>query len=208
MELLLAPQSLPFTAALVLLLLIGIVETVAVLSGLTLSSWLDVLFADSLQGAADSWLGWLHVGRVPVLVLLVSWLTAFSIIGMSFNTLAYSLFGLYLYPLFSVPTALVCSIPLVRLIGAGLIKVLPKDETSAVLLETLVGRTAVVINGTARAHYPAEAKTKNEQGQTFYVRVEPEQDSQTFTAGQSVLLIKQISGTRFLAIANPRPDLL
>ncbi|MCQ8129398.1 YqiJ family protein [Methylomonas rivi] len=208
MELLLAPQSLPFTAALVLVLLIGIIESVAVLSGLTLSGWLDTLFIDSLPGATDSWLGWLHVGRVPILVLLVTWLTAFSMIGMSFNALAYGLFELYLHPLLSVPAALVFSLPLVRLAGAGLAKILPKDETSAVLLETLVGRTAVVINGTARANYPAEAKTKNEQGQTFYVRVEPEQDSQTFSAGQSVLLIKQISGTRFLAIANPRPDLL
>lgn len=208
MELLLAPQSLPFTAALVLVLLIGIIETLAVLSGLTLSGWLDALFVDNLNGAADSWLGWLHVGRVPVLVLLVTWLTAFSIIGMSFNALAYGLFGLYIQPLLSVPAALVFSLPLARLAGAGLAKILPKDETSAVLLETLVGRTAVVINGTARANYPAEAKTKNEQGQIFYVRVEPEQDSQTFSAGQSVLLIKQISGTRFLAIANPRPDLL
>lgn len=208
MDLLLAPQSVPFTAALVLVLLIGIVETVAVLSGLTLSGWLDTLFIDSLPAATDSWLGWLHVGRVPVLVLLVTWLTAFSIIGMSFNAVAYSVFGLYIYPLLTVPAALLCSIPVVRLVGAGLAKILPKDETSAVLLETLVGRTAVIINGTARVNYPAEAKTKNDQGQTFYVRVEPEHDTQTFGAGQSVLLIKQIAGNRFLAIANPRPDLL
>ena len=208
MELLLAPPSRPFTAALVLVLLSGIIESVAVLSGLTLSGWLDALFVDSLNGTADSWLGWLHVGRVPILVLLVIWLTLFSITGMSFNALAYGLFGLYLHHVLSVPAALVFSLPLVRLAGFGLAKILPQDETSAVLLETLVGRTAVVINGTARANYPAEAKTKNEQGQIFYVRVEPEQDSQTFSAGQSVLLIKQISGTRFLAIANPRPDLL
>lgn len=208
MDLLLAPQSLPFTAALLLVLLIGIVETVAVLSGLTLSGWLDTLFVDGLQGSADSWLGWLHVGRVPVLVLLVIWLTAFSMVGMSLNSLAFGVFGLYIYPLLSVPAAFLCALPMVRLGGAGLLKILPKDETSAVLLETLVGRTAIVISGTARANYPAEAKTKNEQGQTFYVRVEPEQNSQTFSAGQSVLLIKQISGTRFLAIANPRPDLL
>ena len=208
MELLLAPQSLPFVAALVLVLLIGIIEMVVVLSGLSLSGWLDAILPDGFHPEADSWLGWLHIGRLPVLVLLVLWLTAFSIIGMLFIVLVYAVLGLYPYPLISVPLAFVASLPVVRIFGAGLAKILPKDETSAVLLETLVGRTAVVINGTARADYPAEAKTKNEQGQTFYVRVEPEQGSESFSAGQSVLLIKQIAGTRFLAIANPRPDLL
>ncbi|MDD1620289.1 MAG: YqiJ family protein [Methylococcaceae bacterium] len=208
MEWLLAPQSLPFTAALLLVALIGVIETAAVLSGLSLSGWLDAILPGDFTPAVDAWLGWLHVGRVPVLVLLVLWLSTFSMIGMLFNILAYGVLGIHPYPLISIPVAFAGSLPMVRLTGAGLAKILPKDETSAVLLETLVGRTAVVINGTARAHYPAEAKVKNEQGQTFYVRVEPEQDSQTFTAGQSVLLIKQISGTRFLAIANPRPDLL
>lgn len=208
MELLLAPQSLPFTAALLLVFLVGVIETAAVLSGLSLSGWMDAILPGDFTPAVDSWLGWLHVGRVPVLVLLVLWLSTFSMIGMLFNIMVYGMLGIYPYPLISIPVAFAGSLPMVRLTAAGLAKILPKDETSAVLLKTLVGRTAVVINGTARAHYPAEAKVKNEQGQTFYVRVEPEQDSQAFTAGQSVLLIKQISGTRFLAITNPRPDLL
>ena len=87
-------------------------------------------------------------------------------------------------------------------------RIIPKDETSAVLLETLVGHVAVVVNGTARVNYPAQARVKSEQGQTFYIHVEPDDEDVQFTTGESVLLIKQISGARFLGIANPRPDLL
>ncbi|MDD4928816.1 MAG: DUF1449 family protein [Gallionella sp.] len=204
MDFLVAAQLLPFTAAILIVLIIGLVEGAAAYSGFGFSEWLD-----AAGGAdADSWLGWLHVGKAPLLVLLVILLTAFSFIGLTLNALAHGLFGLYLAPLLSVPLALIGAIPVVRVTGSAVARLIPKDETSAVLLETLTGHVAVVINGTARAQYPAEARVKNGQGQTFYVRVEPEACDVEFKSGESVLLVKQISGARFLAIHNPRPDIL
>jgi hypothetical protein len=67
---------------------------------------------------------------------------------------------------------------------------------------------ATVLGGTARNGYPAEAKVLNQHGQTLYVMVEPDAAEAIFEAGASVLLVRQISGTRFSGIANPRPDLL
>lgn len=206
MDFLVAAQLLPFTAAILIVLIIGLVEGAAAYSGFGFSEWLDA--AGGMDGAADSWLGWLHVGKAPLLVLLVIFLTAFSFIGLALNALAHGLFGLYLAPLLSVPLALIGAIPVVRVTGSAVTRLIPKDETSAVLLETLTGHVAVVINGTARAQYPAEARVKNGQGQTFYVRVEPEAFDLEFKSGESVLLVKQISGARFLAIHNPRPDIL
>ncbi|MFY9260129.1 MAG: YqiJ family protein [Gallionella sp.] len=208
MEFFVAPASLPFTAAILLVFIMGLVEGVAVYSGFGFSEWLNVYAPEGIDGAADAWLGWLHVGKAPLLVLLVILLTAFSIIGFTLNALAQSLMGIFLPPLLSVPIAFVGALPVVRLLGAAIARLIPKDETSAVLLDTLVGHVAVVMNGTARVHYPAEAKVKNGQGQVFYVHVEPENEDTTLNMGDSVLLVKQISGTRFLAIANPRPDML
>lgn len=206
MEFLVVPQSLPFVAAALLVLFIGLTEAVTVMAGMSVSGWLDNWSPDGLDGAADSWLGWLHVGKAPLLVLLVILLTAFALIGLVLNAMSFSLFGIYPFPLLSVPLSLVAAMPVVHVSGAVIARLIPRDETSAVALETLVGQLAVVINGTARANYPAEAKLKTEQGQTLYVRVEPEHGE--FKAGDSVLLIKQISGTRFLAMANPQPDIL
>jgi hypothetical protein len=38
--------------------------------------------------------------------------------------------------------------------------------------------------------------------------VEPDAADVTFTQNDAVLLVKRLSGTRFQAIRNPRPDLL
>lgn len=208
MEFLAAPQSLPFVAAIIIVLIIGLVEGIATYSGFGFSEWLDAYSLSGADVAADSWLGWLHVGKAPLLVLLVILLTAFALIGLTANAFTHGLFGFYLYPLLSVPLALIGAIPVVRVSGAVIARYIPKDETSAVSLDSLVGHVAVVMNGTARANYPAEAKVKNEQGQTFYVHVEPEGAGIKFESGDSVLLVKQISGARFQAIANPRPDIL
>ncbi|MDD2774444.1 MAG: YqiJ family protein [Gallionella sp.] len=208
MEFLVAPASLPFTAAIVLVLIMGLVEGVAVYLGFGFSEWLNVFTPEGIDGAADAWLGWLHVGKAPLLVLLVILLTAFSIIGLTLNAVVHDLIGIYPTPFLSVPIAFVGALPVVRILGAAIAHLIPKDETSAVLLDTLVGHVAVVMNGTARVNYPAEAKVKNGQGQTFYVHVEPENEGKPLNTGDSVLLVKQISGTRFLAIANPRPDIL
>jgi hypothetical protein len=208
MEFLVAPASLPFTAAIVLVLIMGLVEGVAVYLGFGFSEWLNVFTPEGIDGAADAWLGWLHVGKAPLLVLLVILLTAFSIIGLTLNAVVHDLIGIYPTPFLSVPIAFVGALPVVRILGAAIARLIPKDETSAVLLDTLVGHVAVVMNGTARVNYPAQAKVQNGQGQVFYVHVEPENEGKPLNTGDSVLLVKQISGTRFLAIANPRPDIL
>lgn len=211
MDIFLAPESWPFTVAVMLLVAIAIVEGMALLVGISFSGWLDHLLPDGahgLEGVSDTWLGWLHIGKVPMLVLLVVLLTAFSMIGYTVNALTHAMLGVYPPALFSAAVAFVAALPVVRVSGAALARIIPRDETSAVLLESLVGRVAVIVNGTARANYPAEARVKNEHGQTHYVRVEPDGQDMQLGPGESVLLVRQISGSRFLAITNPRPDIL
>jgi hypothetical protein len=74
MEVFFVSQSWPFVVALLLLLLVTIVEGLSVLFGMNASGWVDSMLPDpwdSIHGPIDSWLGWLHVGRVPALVLIV-----------------------------------------------------------------------------------------------------------------------------------------
>lgn len=211
MELFLAPESWPFTTAVLLLVAIAAVEGLALLVGLSVSGWIDHFIPDAVHGAegmSDSWLGWLHVGKVPILVLLVVLLTAFALIGYIINALVYSGLGVYPPPLVSAVAAFLGALPVVRLAGAALARLIPRDETSAVSFDSLVGRVAVIVNGTARAGYPAEARVKSDYGQTLYVRIEPDGSDVQLGPGESVLLIRQISGSRFVAITNPRPDLL
>lgn len=211
MNLLLAPESWPFAVAVVLLLAIAVIEGAGLLVGVSMSAWMDQQLPETIGGLDDlseSWLGWLHIGKVPLLVLLVLLLTAFAAIGLACGSLVHGLLGFYPPAVLTVPVAFLGALPVVRLGGAAIARFVPADETSAVPLSSLVGRIAVVVNGTARFGYPAQARTRNEAGQTFYVHVEPDSEGSEFAAGDAVLLVSQISGTRFHAIPNPRPDLL
>lgn len=211
LDLFLAPESWPFAVAVVLLLAIAVIEGAGLMLGMSVSGWLDQLLPDDpmpADGLAETWLGWLHLGQVPTLVLLTLLLTGFAVIGLAFNELVHGLLGVYPTLLIGAPVAFFGALPVVRLGAGGIARIMPKDETSAVPLVSLVGHIAVVVNGTARVGYPAQARTRNESGQTFYVHVEPDRDDVELKTGDAVLLVSQISGARFHAILNPRPDLL
>lgn len=206
-----AAETWPFTVATFLMLLIAIVEGIAMVVGASLSEWFHHALPDpwdAVHGPFDKMLGWLYVGRVPVLVLLVLFLAGFAFTGFALNMVAHRFLGTWVPPLISVPLAFFATLPVVRILGAGLARLIPQDQTFAVSFESLVGRVATIVSGTARPGYPAQARVPNEYGQNIYVMVEPEADGVTFQAGERILLKKQIKGSRFAAIVNPWPDLL
>lgn len=213
MMLFFAPQAWPFLFAATLLLAIALIEGLALLLGFSVSAWFDSMLPDTASfdgpgGIFDSWLGWLHLGKVPLLVVLVILLTAFSFIGFLANGVFRGIAGFYMPVYVSVPLAFLMALPIVRAFASGIARFIPRDETSAESLDNLVGRIAVVVNGTAKKGYPAQARVRNDHGQSLYVHVEPDDEGLEFVTGNSVLLVKQVSGARFFAIPNPRPDLL
>ena len=211
MSVFLAPESWPFLVATFVLVALTLVEGLTLLVGFSASHWFDNLLPDSPDGAdglLDSVLGWLHVGKVPVLVLLVIFLAGFAIAGFALNMISYAVFGTGLTPLVSAPLAFIAALPVVRGVGAVASRLLPKDETFAVSLDSLVGRVAAIVSGTARHGFPAQGKVTTEHGQTIYVMVEPDDPAIEFPTGESVLIVRRLSGIRFQGIRNPRPDLL
>ena len=91
---------------------------------------------------------------MPILVLLVVLLTAFAFLGYTLNGVVRGVFGFYPPVLVSATVAFLGALPVVRMTGA-IARLIPRDETTAVSFESLVGRVAVVVSGTARAGYPA-----------------------------------------------------
>lgn len=207
MSVFLAPESSPFLIASLVLLAIAAVEGLGLIIGASASHWLDHLL-HSPTDVAESWLGWLHVGKVPLLALVVVFLAAFAVTGFAVNIVVKSLFGGYLPALFGAPLALLAALPVVRFAGGMLARIMPKEETSAVSVDSLVGRIATVVSGIARQGYPAQARVTSEHGQTLYVMVEPDDAQATFARGEPVLLVKRLTGTKFQGIRNPKPELL
>jgi len=215
MSLFLAEQSLPFTVALIIMLALAVLEGLSLLFGSSgLSATLDSAFdldvdadVDLHAGHHGGLLSWLHIGRVPVLMLLILFLTAFGLSGIFIQMLSRSILGDFISVWFASIGAFLVTIPTVRMGGFVLEKVLPKDESSAVSLNSLVGRVGVITIGTAQVGVAAQARVRDEHGLSHYVMVEPDQEGTVFEAGTEILLIKRL-GAKYQAIRNPHEDLV
>lgn len=195
-DFLVQPETAPFTIALVLMMLIGIVEALG-LGG----SAIDI----DMEGAAiGEGLDWLNVGRLPILIILVVFLTVFGLAGLALQQAAVTMLGGLLQWFVAVPAAAVLALPGTRLLSRGLAKVLPRDETSAVEIDSLLGRRARIVLGTATRTSPARARVEDRFGQVHFVMVEPVEDTR-LTAHDELLLTSR-DGTIFRAVAI-EPDI-
>jgi len=70
------------------LLGVAAAEALALLIGASASHWLDgvVADADHPDGFTGEALGWLHIGKVPLLAILVIFLTTFAVDGSAFSS--------------------------------------------------------------------------------------------------------------------------
>lgn len=189
-----------FTAALLIVAAIGVLELGALLIGGSMSSAMEGMLGDVAEVGG---LAWLHVGRLPFLVILVILLASFALAGMTLQALVAAVFDNTLPPIVAAPAALLAALPATRVVGSGLIRILPHDESAAIAASTFIGRTATLTSGEAISGRAAEARFQDEYGQTHYVMVEPDAQSPNLRAGERVLLLRELSVGRYLATSNP-----
>lgn len=206
---LLSAGNVPFLTALCLLLIIGVLEMLAVFIGASFTSHIDATFnahSDITLGENifSHALGWLHVGRLPFLVIIVLFLGGFSLTGLVLQWFAGG--GLPVW--IAVVVAFISSLFCVRWFGRGIARYLPRDENSAVSTESFVGRIAIMVGATATAGSPSEAKLTDQHGRIHYILIEPDEARVAFSRGEKVLVTARISGSLFYGTANPWPDLL
>lgn len=231
-DLLGAPGSLPFSVALLVMLGLLLVELLALVGGFGVSELFDDLVVSNVDlpevdvdvdadlssglegsGAPDGGstlgrvLAWLYIGRVPVLMVLIIFLTVFGLAGLMAQALLRQLIGMSAPAILAGPAVFVLVLPLVRACTAGLAWLMPKEESSAVSTDTFIGRTAIVTGGSARTGMPAQARLTDRFGTTHYVLVEPDNSDEVLQSGETVLLVRRM-GSRFGAIPNPNADLV
>ncbi|VTR48045.1 Inner membrane protein yqiK [Serratia fonticola] len=105
-------------------------------------------------------LSWLHIGRLPLLVIIVLFLGGFSLSGLILQWLAGGELPVWL----AVIVAFIVAVFSVRWCGRGIARYLPRDESSAVSTDSFVGRMAIMTSATATAGSPAEARLTDEHG--------------------------------------------
>lgn len=213
-----APENTVFGVALMLVLMLGLLEAVSLLSG-GFTGFIDNLLPDSLAdahaeagfdaagaGVFVRFLSWLYVGKVPLLMLTVVFLAVFGIAGLLIQTASAAVFGGYLNGWLAAAAAWFASLPPLRATAAVLYRIMPKDETTAVAQESLVGRVGVVVIGEARQGSAAQVRVKDGFGQQHYVMAEADSESLVLKQGEAVLLVS-VAGSTFKAIRNPSGSL-
>ncbi len=202
MEFWLANENMPFAGA--SLLLIGLML-------LQLTGASD--FAPDLDsdmdgevdgtGVASGLLSFLGIGRLPLMIWLALFVLLFSVLGYAGQQLMEGLTGGLLPAWFAALLALLAALPATAVLARPLHRIMPHDETTAVSIDSLVGRFAVIEIGTAKSDSPARARVKDVFGHPHFVMVEPDNDGQQFNAGERLLLVRR-EGDVFKAISQGR----
>lgn len=193
----LAPENVVFVTAIVLMLLIGVVQLIG-LGGFDADLHPDL---DLHAHAEFDALGWLGVGRLPLLMLIVLFLAVFGLAGLIVQQIAVDWTGAPLGGWIAVPVVGLGALPVTGLAARGLARILPRDHTTAVPLEVLIGSTAQVLTGRATPGSPARARAEDHHGQAHYVMVEPDRPGQIFEEGERVLLVRR-EGELFRAVSR------
>lgn len=209
-----ATANLPFTVALGVMLILLLIEIVSLGFGVAASGVFDSMLPDvdghgihvgdgggsELAGAqlAERCMQWLHIGRVPMLILIATLLTGFGLCGLALQWIAAQLTGALLPAWIAAPVTVFPALFFVHVVGDLIARVLPQDETDAVSSDSFVGRSATIVLGTARVGAAAQAWLRDEHGKRHYVMVEPRHDGDAFEAGERVRLVAR-DGARFRA---------
>lgn len=214
LDLLTAPENLAFTVALFVMVLIALLEGFAVMIGAGLNATLEAILPGTTMhldtdvpagNGLTRVLGWMRVGEVPALIVLITLLTSFGLCGLSMQSMLKSLFGAPIPGALAWAPALLGALPITRVFTGVLSRALPRDQTEAVSRDSFVGITAVITTGDARTGHAAQARFNDRFGNTHYALVEPVHENLAFEQGTTVVIIKR-DGSRYLVDA-PRKAL-
>jgi Protein of unknown function (DUF1449) len=193
---LLADHNLPFAVAFAAMLVLALVQVIG-LGGHHADIDVDL---DADAGLGDALTTLLGIGRVPFMIWLVLFLFLFAALGVSIQSLAEGLAGAPLSPLLAAAITLVAALPVTGALVRPLARIMPKDETTAVPLDALVGCRATITTGRASAGNPARARVLDGHGQMHHVMVEPHEPGSEMREGDELLLVRR-EGERFFGVA-------
>lgn len=199
------PANLPFTLALGAMLVLAVLQIVGVGdlfdADADFDTEVDPGAAAGVGGAVTTLLG---LGKVPFFVWLIVFLFLFAGIGFGMQELAASLLGAPFDALLAAVLSLGVTLPVTATLVRPLGAIMPKDESTAVGLDSLLGRRAVIEIGRAARGYPARAKVRDVHGHIHHVMLEPHEDASEMLEGDEVLLVRREGETFYGAATSER----
>ncbi len=217
-EFLFSSANIPFIISLGVMVAFTIIEILSTSIGIGISEMVDSMLPEfdadidididadgdltGVDGSANSLanlLSWFRIGEVPVVMLLIIFLTSFGISGLTIQYVMISVTGYTLPAGIAAIPAFLSAIPAIRGLGGLLGKYMPKDETYVVSEDSFIGMFVLITLGESHAGHPAQAKLKDKFGQTHYLMVEPDNPSDRFGTGEKALVVSK-SGSLYKII--------
>lgn len=204
--------NLPFAGAAILLVFIALAQLIGMgdmFEGAEADIDLEVdLDADptAAGGLSEALQTVFGIGRVPFLIWLSVLLFAFTVIGVVGQQVLASVLGAPFPAWLAAIAAGAAALPVTGVLTRPLERLLPKDETSAVGLDSLVRRDAEIQLGRATAGSPARSKVIDRHGQPHFVMVEPNDPEATLEQGETVMLVRR-EGQTFFGVQYENPML-
>jgi hypothetical protein len=203
MTTLLSSGTMPFSVSLLVLAGIVLIEIVLLLVGTHFFGLLDDLIPDlhadlDHDGGHELSFGkvlhFVGFGRVPFMMVLMSFLATFGLAGFVIQWVSAGVIGRALPYAGAIPLAFALALPATGRICAVLARILPKEQTSAVSAATFIGREAVVKYGAATVALPATAAVLDEHGRTHFIQVKAQGDDDHVAEGGTLLIVGNVDG--------------
>lgn len=204
MQLFLAPESLPFAIAAVMLAALTGIEMLCLLLGFSLGEAIDKAWIDDHNGVSGL-MSWLNVGGVPILILLMLFLGLFAMTGFVIQAVAVAAWAPLPASLAALP-AFVLALPAVRVTSRWVARIVPRDESYVVDLGDFVGRSGEVTVGPLDQGLPGRIRLKDRHGNWHVLRARAARNEEPIAIGAQVLIVDRTSDI-FIAISAPS-DLL
>lgn len=198
-EVLYHSENVVFTSCLAIFFLLTFLEIIFFMLGFGVSSLFDSIIPEFELPAPGSpnigkWevlLGWLTLGQIPPYFFLLLFLATFGTIG---SLLQYAFFSVLDSPMvfwLAVPIAFVLSVPFIR-VGVKLIKkALPKEDTSALMENEIIGKIVNIPLGQATYDTSAEAKFVDKHGQTHYIMIVSADKNKCYNSQDDLIVVKK-----------------
>ncbi|MEQ1953086.1 OB-fold-containig protein [Mesorhizobium yinganensis] len=177
-------------------LLLGVVQIVVYFAG---SVSLGDSLADLLDGTSVGELfDWLNLGRVPVSIIGMLLLVTFGAVGILLSD-TLPLVPNWAYAFAAAPAA----VGVTKLVGNGLARLIPQDESYAVNLGDLVGRRGVVTLGPLDDGHPGNVRVRDGHGELHTIRARPADQGTIIDKGAEVVVVSGGDGPGRVFLVMP-----
>lgn len=202
LDVFLTPEYALFSGAFLLMVGVGLIEAIGLGVG-QIDSVADV----DINAHDGNVLDWLGIGNdLPILIWLTSLLGCFTFVGVAIQQITTLAVGAPLHWALASTCALIIGSVANRFVASGLVKMIPAYETTVIESEDLIMRRGVILEGVARRGHPARAKVLDQHKQAHYVMVEPHNDDDVITQGETTMLVRKV-GAVFFGLPDVHPTL-